>query len=150
EHWLVSDGNTIYGELEVGLNRAQPGLYEVELRLTDPSSDADRPPQRGPTTISPDALLPFLTDPVEYGKTLTSQLFRDPQVLAFYGNIKTAFERTGRVLRLRLLIGPSAPELHGLRWELLLDPETNSPLATSTWILFSRFMLSSDWRVVKL
>jgi len=39
------------------------------------------------------------------------------------------FEDRGRAmtepmdfLRLRLLVGPSTPELHGLRWELLCDP----------------------------
>ena len=67
-----------------------------------------------------------------------------------YGRVKTAVEASGRFLRLRLLVGPSAPELNGLRWELLRDPETRAPLATSEKILFSRFMVSQDWRPVKL
>jgi len=61
-----------------------------------------------------------------------------------------AFESRDRMMRLWLLIGPSAPDLHSLRWELLRDPETRTPLAISERILFSRFMLSRDWRVVKL
>ena len=41
-------------------------------------------------------------------------------------------------LRLRLMIGPSAPELHTLHWELLCDPQDGSPLSTSENLLFSR------------
>jgi len=37
-----------------------------------------------------------------------------------------------------------------LRWELLCDPETKEPLATSEKTLLSRFMLSRDWRPVRL
>ena len=68
----------------------------------------------------------------------------------FYAKNKAAFDSRGLMLRLRLLIGLGVPELHGVRWELLRDPETKFPMATSERILFSRFMLSRDWRVVKL
>ena len=55
-----------------------------------------------------------------------------------------------RVLRLRLLVGPTAAELHALRWELLCDPDSGALLASSERVLFSRFMLSQDWRPVRL
>ena len=51
---------------------------------------------------------------------------------------------------MRLLVGPSAADLNALRWELLCDPDTGAPFATSERILFSRFMLSQDWRPVRL
>ena len=51
---------------------------------------------------------------------------------------------------MKLFVDRSAPELHRLRWELLTDPETEQPLATSERILFSRFGSSSDWRPVRL
>jgi hypothetical protein len=53
-------------------------------------------------------------------------------------------------LRLRLMVGPSAPELHGLRWETLRDPESRELLVTSDWILFSRYLSSFDFRRVRL
>ena len=56
----------------------------------------------------------------------------------------------GAVLRVRLFIGPTAPELHALKWELLLDPGTGKPLATREQFLFSRYLSSHDWRPVKL
>ena len=53
-------------------------------------------------------------------------------------------------LRLRLFIGPSAPELHSLRWETLRDPQDSSALLTSERVLFSRYLSSMDWRPVRL
>jgi hypothetical protein len=53
-------------------------------------------------------------------------------------------------LRLRLLIGPSAAELHSLRWETLRDPHSGAPLCTGENVLFSRYLSSLDWRPVRL
>ena len=71
--------------------------------------------------------------------------------------MKTAFAQSltsaqslGVLLRIRLIIGSSTPELHGLLWETLQDPETGSPIATSERLLFSRYMSSVDWRPVQL
>src|SRR5262249_35013557 len=86
----------------------------------------------------------------QYGAVLTSRLFENEAISQLYSNTRAAFESRDLKLRLRLLIGHSVPELHGVRWELLLDPETKSPLTTSERILFSRFMLSPDWRVIRL
>ena len=53
-------------------------------------------------------------------------------------------------LRLRLFIGPSAPELHSLCWETLRDPQEDAWLLTSEHCLFSRYLSSFDWRPVRL
>src|SRR5215216_2320928 len=55
-----------------------------------------------------------------------------------------------QLLRLRLLVGPSAPELHDLRWETLRHPSDNSPLITGERLLFSRYLSSANWRRVHL
>ena len=146
----MSSATNRYGEIEIGLHRVQPEAYEVELRITDPETDAEIAPARGQTRISLDKLQVLLYSPLDYGQTLTDQLFQDPKLREFYGRNKAVFDTNEVMIRLRLLVGPSAPELHRLRWELLLDPETKQPLATSERILFSRFMLSRDWRVIKL
>src|ERR1039457_515519 len=146
----MSSATNRYGEIEIGLHRVQPEAYEVGLRITDPETDAEIAPARGQTRISLDKLQLLLYSPLDYGQTLTDQLFQDPKLREFYGRNKAVFDTNEIMIRLRLLVGPSAPELHRLRWELLLDPETKQPLATSERILFSRFMLSRDWRVIKL
>lgn len=139
-----------YAELEIGLHRSQPGGYDIEMRLNDPDSDGEIAPARGSTEIDFEDFLPLVRDSVKYGQELTKCIFPDGDIRTLYGKAKAVLDRSERLLRLRLLIGPSASELHALRWELLQDPETNLPFASSERVLFSRFMLSRDWRVVKL
>jgi hypothetical protein len=44
-----------YGEIEIGLHRSQPETYEVELRVTDPGTDAEVAPARRGTSFGVDA-----------------------------------------------------------------------------------------------
>lgn len=150
----ATQGNMVYGEIEIGLHKVQPEAIEVELRINDPGTQGEIAPAIGQAHISAEKLLEELFAlqiyPDRYGEVLASYIFQDREVRELYSNSRAAFESRGMVLRLRLQIGPSLPELHGLRWELLCDPLTKKPLATSERILFSRFMLSRDWRVIKL
>jgi len=146
----MSAAPALYAELEVGLHRLATNAYQVELRFTHPESEAEVPPEKGLVTFDPAELLALQQDPRAYGEALAAQVFASEAVRLLYGKVKTAVEASSLFLRLRLLVGPSAPELNGLRWELLSDPETKAPFATSEKILFSRFMVSQDWRPVKL
>src|SRR5712691_9688473 len=139
-----------HGEIEIGLHRSQPEAYDVELRVTDPDTDAEVAPARGQAHIFLEELMELHNRPDDYGARLADYIFSDQKIREFYLRNKAAFDSRGLLLRLRVLAGPSVPELHAVRWELLRDPETKFPLATSERILFSRFMLSRDWRVVKL
>jgi hypothetical protein len=141
---------TPYAELEVGLHRLAADAYQVELRFTHPESEAEVPPEKGLLTVDFAALLALQQNPRAYGEALAAQIFASEAIRLLYGKAKTAVEAGNLFLRLRLLVGPTAPELNGLRWELLSDPETRAPFATSEKILFSRFMVSRDWRPVKL
>ena len=138
-------------ELEIGLHRLDANRYSVELRSRPPDSDADMAPVRGTTTFDFQKVQLAEWDGAEAaGKALTERLFADPAVLDHYQQACTAAETAGAVLRVRLFIGPTAPELHALKWELLLDPRTGKPLATRERVLFSRYLSSHDWRPVKL
>jgi hypothetical protein len=141
---------TLYPELEVGLSRLTAEAFQVELRFCDPASEAEVPSEKGVAALDLAELLSLQQDPLAYGEALAAQVFADERVRSLYGRVKAAVEASGRFLRLRLLVGLSAPELNGLRWELLRDPETRAPLATSEKTLFSRSMISQDWRPVKL
>lgn len=138
-----------FAELEIGVHR-QGQAYQAELRFDDAASEAELPPVRGLAPIDRQALLEHQLDPLAYGKALTQALFHDDAIHQFFDRAKTAAQAADLVPRLRVLVGPSAPELHGLRWELLRDPATASALATSERTLFSRFLVSHDWRPVKL
>jgi hypothetical protein len=139
-----------YPELEIGLHRVQSEVYQLDLRLLDPASAGERAPLRAPCALDPRALLPLEQAPVDYGRTLASQLFSDPESLGFLRLARAVVESGDRSLRLRLVIGPTAAELDALRWELLCDPDSGMPFATSERLLLSRFMPSQDWRPIRL
>ncbi len=143
------DATTNYAELEIALHRQQADdTYRVELRFTDPDPKNAGETSPGSGTFVPD--LDELYDPDDYGQTLSDQLFADAAVREAYVKARTVVDDRELDLRLRLLIGPSAQNLQALRWELLAEPQTKKPFATSERTLFSRFMLSRDWRPIRL
>lgn len=87
--------------------------------------------------------------PKNYGRCLTEMLFADQSLRSAYGKAKVR-SADKKCLRFRLHIDPSAIQLHGLRWEMLLDPETYLPLATDENVIFSRFLTSPYWGQVEL
>jgi hypothetical protein len=140
-----------YAELEIALSRlGEAGPYQVELRFDTPDS-AERTPVRGVAPLDPLELVELEDSPGNaYGLALAKSLFADAEVRAKYGQFKAAVEGAGDLLRVKLFVDRSAADLHHLRWELLTDPDTQQPLATSERILFSRFGSSGDWRPVRL
>ncbi len=150
----MNAGNVEYGEIEIGLHRTQPEAIEVELRVNNPKDQGEKSPARGKISITPEKLLEELfglqNDLDEYGKKLTKYVFESDEIGQQFGETKAAFEIRGMAIRLRIQISHSLPELHGISWELMRDPKTNGTMATSERIVFSRFILSQDWRVIKL
>ncbi len=146
--------NAEYGEIEIGLHRSQPETIQVELRVSDPGTQGEIAPARGQINITPEKLSEELfalqNDPDEYGKKLAEFVFESAEIRERFGETKAAFESRGMPIRLRVQISSSLAELHGVSWELMRDPKTETALATSERIVFSRFILSQDWRVIKL
>jgi len=138
-----------YFALDVAIHR-QGESYHLTLSHTDPGSQAQVAPLHGIATFDPEALLALELDRAAYGEALRGQLFAEEAVKQRFIQVETAAQATGSFLRLTLSIDPSAQELHTLRWELLPHPETGAALATSERILFSRFMVSRDWRPIRL
>jgi hypothetical protein len=142
-----------YADLEIGLHKHNGEAYSVEFRFIQPDSDADiRLGQIGQAMAKFDfsELLSLRYDPHAYGNSLTRQLFNDPTVKSSFVQALTSAHSLDVPLRVRLLIGPSAPELHSLQWETLNDPRDDAPLCTNQNILFSRYLSSLDWRPVRL
>ncbi len=95
-------------------------------------------------------LISLVYDPAAYGQNLTQSFFAEPAVQTAFVQARASAQSLGAPLRVRLLIGASAGELQALHWELLADPQGNSPLSTSENLLFSRYLSSLDWRPVRL
>jgi hypothetical protein len=150
----LADG--LRADLEVGLSRGGDKEWRVELRFSysEPGTVGADTITPGSTTLEPARLDslghggPRVTG--EYGRVLTESLFSDPNVKTEFARARTAASVAGVPLRLRLRIAPSAPELHALRWETLLDPDDGSPLLTNKNVLFSRYLTSTDWRPVPM
>ena len=148
-----------YAELELGLHRRDADSYRVDLRFQQPGSEADvRLVDRTPTPVRFDwETLNALDDDTAYGALLGQSLFVDEEVRRTFAQALAAAQSQGQLVRLRLFVGPSAPELHGLRWETLRLPGQNGAdgdagpaLAVGETVLFSRYLSSQDWRPVKL
>jgi len=140
-----------YADFEIGLHRYETGSYAVELRFSLPGSDTDTRLAQG-DQIRVEIDQADLTDmlPDEYGPALTKALFPDDKLKNAFSQALSGSQAQDAGLRVRLMIGPSAPELHAIRWEMLQNPLDNSPLTTNQNIVFSRYLASMDWRPVKL
>jgi hypothetical protein len=140
-------------DLELSLHRRETGNYTVEMRFTQPGSDADiRLGQAQEVSVQFDfaALTAKSNDGAAYGSLLTESLFADKDMLAAFSKARASAAALKAALRVRLVIGPTALELNDLFWETLRDPEDpKSPLFTGAQIHFSRYLSSLDWRPVR-
>ena len=144
---------TDYADLEIGIHRRDRNSYGIELRYSLPHRDAEIRVVRGGPAVTIFDLREFQAlrhDPVAYGRQLGKALWADPEVMNGMEQAKASAASANIPLRLRLFIGPSAPELHGLRWETLHLIDNELPLATDENVLFSRYLSSSEWRQVEL
>jgi hypothetical protein len=133
-----------YADLEIALRWRDERSYSVDLRYNAPDSDAD---QRliadgdGVVEIDLRELRQLEPDWQAYGAALNQAVFAGAVGRAFSDARNNAQSRDA-ILRVRLVIEPSAPELHSVHWETL-------PMLASEQIAFSRYLSSMDWRPVK-
>jgi hypothetical protein len=126
-------------------------MYALDFRFNQPDSEADiRLGQELQATFDLEQLHDLAHDAQAYSQALSQATFADPNVLSAFSQARTSAQSLGIPLRLRLLIGPSAPELHSLRWETLRDPQDDTPLFTGENLVFSRYLSSLDWRPIRL
>lgn len=143
---------TNYADLEISLRRWNEESYAVELRFSQPGSDAEvRPVRDAPDLVrfDFDRLRREQIDCASYGRTLTNTLFANQEVRRTFATARASAQTADVPLRLRLFISHTARELQGLRWECLRDPDAEtSPLFTGEQVPFSRYLASLDFRPV--
>lgn len=139
-----------YAEIELALHPLGQSLYQVDLRITDPTSEAAIQPARGASTLTLATLEDFESKPTQYGQLLSTLLFTDRELREAWISARAALDKSNLDIRLRLLLAPGDTLLQSFRWELLTDPQSGLPLATDKRILFSRFLFSRDWRPLNL
>ncbi len=137
-------------DLEIGLHRRDGESYAIDFRFNQPDSDTDVRLGQGTARFDLQALAKLPAGSQEYSQALTSSLFSDPTVQTAFAQALTSAQTLDLPLRIRLLIGPSAPELQSLHWETLRNPQDDTLLTTNQNIYFSRYLSSLDWRAVHL
>ena len=135
-------------DLEIGIHRRDSQTYAVEIRLLPPGADEEVRPDSGSMELDLDALRGETVD-VKYGELLGGALLKDDKVREAFANARAVADAADADLRIRLLVGPTATELHTLRWEAARDPEKKNTLFTGEKLLFSRYVSSSDWRPLR-
>ena len=144
---------TEFADLEIGIHRRDPEFYSVEFRYTPPNSEVEvrlDQSQQGRMQMHLNELRRLRSDPDSYRKLLTEKFFVDPIVKGAFLHAMSDAQKEKVPLRVRLMIGVTAPQLHSLAWEELMDPMYGNLLSTSENILFSRYLSSMDWRPVRL
>ncbi|MDJ0841246.1 MAG: hypothetical protein QNK37_32340 [Acidobacteriota bacterium] len=135
---------TNHADLEIGFYRRAVDQYVLEMRFNSHETDTDTRLLHEEVTLSLNQeALNALSDQETYGRELTRLLF-SRSVLSAFTRARTTAAQAHMPLRVRLFFGPGAPELHGVRWETLRDPESNGLLFTNERILLSRYLTSAD------
>jgi hypothetical protein len=134
-----------YCELEVSVDAVGDAQYRVHSRFRRPG--ADETERTGSETLPIDlaALEALRDDDAGYGRALGAALFGATEVGKKLAQARAvAAGEDG--LRLRLAIDSAAEALHGLRWETLREPSADTPLATRSDLLFSRYLANPHVR----
>ncbi|MEM9456860.1 MAG: CHAT domain-containing protein [Myxococcota bacterium] len=138
-----------YFSLSLSIHRVGDS-FAVELAHRDPTSEAQVAPARGIARFELAELADLERREAEYGQALARQLLADESLEQRFLQVEAAAQAAALGLRVSLRIDPSAQELQALRWELLRHPQTGARLTTSERLLLSRFMVSRDWRPIRL
>ena len=142
-------------ELELTIQPWTENRYALDMKLTLPDSNDETAPlgDAAPVLVDFDMeqLRELQQQPSAYGEMLGTSLLKDPAAAAGLRTGREVAQRSNAPLRLRLNLGggPMSP-LHALRWETLVDPETQTSLGISRSMFLSRFLGSGDLRPIRL
>ena len=142
-----------YADLEIVFRKRDARSYVLSFRYSSPDDEVDHPALLEPVITLDSAALRG-DDAEAYSGVLTAAFFT-PEVKAEFGRFRDITQQRSSILRVRLSIDASAPELHAVRWETLRDPylppeQKDAHLFTGEQIVVSRFLTSGDWRPVRL
>jgi hypothetical protein len=139
-----------YADLEIAIRKRNELTYALSFRFNGPDDDAEQRSEPDPEIeFDPTSVRNFFPD--EYGRQLGEAFFSEA-VRLWFGRFRTAAQTQNAILRVRLSIDSSAPELHAVHWETLRDPDApDAPLFMGEQTIVSRFLASGqDWRPIRL
>ncbi len=141
-----------YADLEIAFRKRDDRSYSLGFRFNGADDEAEQRSDPDPVIAVDFASLKLSgDDPSTYAAKLNAALFT-PEVVGLFGRFRSAADQQQAILRLRLSIESSAPELHAVHWEMLRDPfVAGAPLFMGEQTVVSRFLGSGqDWRPIRL
>lgn len=136
--------------LTIAVDAYGDALYRIRLSTQVAGSTVQ---QEGQAVVVPRATFAQLPDPRlepdDYAKQLTAAVFGDEATRTTFAQSLAAAQVVGKPLRVQVALDPAVDELHRIVWELLHNPQTHVPVATSEQIIFARYLGSRDWRTVQ-
>jgi hypothetical protein len=144
--------NTV--DLELGLLwRREHEAFDITLHSTSASEeDQHIEVPHSPLKLNPDDFAILAGgDPGEYAQEFTRNVFAVEEVREFLLTVANLADRDDMPLHVRLLLDPGAPgAYHALRWESLLDPRDQRPIALQPRMSMTRFVNAQGWRRTRL
>jgi len=137
-----------YANLEMAIRKRDDVSYFIHFRFNGAGDEAEQASDPDPVvTLSPASIKD--DDPAAYAAKLGAAIFT-PEVAHVFALYRV--QAGSALLRVRITIESSAPELHKLHWETLPDPAVpGACLFTGEQTIVSRFLTSGqDWRPVRL
>ena len=130
--------------------RDQDGLYIAGARLYQHTTGLDATlAAHVPLQLDVEALRVLALQPSEYGAYLTRQLFGATDALrGAWTSARGYADGAQAHLRLSLRLDAGSDALHAVRWETILDPVNQTPLATDPRIHLVRYLESPSTRSI--
>src|SRR5277367_117343 len=105
-----------YADLEIAFRKRDEHSYSLAFRFNGADDEAEQRSDPDPLITTNFASLALSgDDPSAYATRLNAALFT-PEVTALFGRFRSAAEQQHSILRIRLSIESSAPELHAIHW----------------------------------
>jgi len=135
-------------DLELALRTVDRVQFWAEVRYRVPGTAGVRDTSRDTLAvqIKQEDLLACAGNAGDYGRTLASMLFGNAMLAQTIAEARSAAATLKLPLRFQLHLVAEAETLHTLRWETLHDlpADGGAPLATSTQVLFSRYISTTN------
>jgi len=136
-----------YTDLEIAFRKRSERSYGLSFRFSSPDDEVDHPALTEPV-IALDSSAWRGDDARAYSDALSTAFFT-PEVRAEFGRFREITQQKSSIMRVRLSIDSSAPELHAVHWETLRDPsvppgQRDAALFTGEQVVVSRFLNSGD------
>lgn len=137
----ASKGKVVDAEINIASTGDAEGA--ITILCTPPDGLTVAALARGaPVQFDLAALREAMPDAAAYGRALAAQLFTPPVQLA-WGQARAFANGAGASIRVRLTLDYADEPLQSLRWETLVDPLTDRPMAQDERLYVSRFLTNA-------